>query len=111
MLFRSVTSKRKTRFKQDKGQSQALRQLRARHRQGRGARPIHDERPQSQPAFSAKAKQDAQQLVKDYMEIASVLGNSPEREDRVLAINLAKETLFAAQREGLVKPSPDRGRE
>ena len=45
------------------------------------------------------------------MEIARVLGNSPEREDRVLAIDLAKETFLAAQREGMVKPSPDRGRE
>ena len=107
----AVTSKRKTRFQRDKGQSQALRQLRVRHKQGRGVRPMHDERPQSQPAFSAKAKQDAQQLVKDYMEIASVLGNSPEREDRVLAIDLAKEAFLAAQREGMVKPSPDRGRE
>ena len=108
----AVTSKRKTRFKRDKGQSQALRQLRERHHQGRGALPLHDENPQTRPAVSAKAKQEVQQLVKDYMEIASVLGNSPEREERVLAIDLAKETFLAAQREGMVKarPGPERGR-
>ena len=45
------------------------------------------------------------------MELAKVLADSPEREDRVLAMDLAKETFLAAQREGLVKQNPDRGRE
>ena len=59
------------------------------------------------------AKRDVRRLVKDYMELAKVLADSPEREDRVLAMDLAKETFLAAQREGLVKTraDPARGRE
>ena len=44
------------------------------------------------------------------MELAKVLADSPEREDRVLAMDLAKETFLAAQREGLVKTRPDPAR-
>ena len=57
------------------------------------------------------AKREVRRLVKDYMELAKVLADSPEREDRVLAMNLAKETFLAAQREGMTKPAPERGRE
>ena len=52
-------------------------------------------------------------VLQEALELAKVLADSPEREDRVLAMDLAKETFVAAQREGLVKtrPDPDRGRE
>ena len=105
----AVTSRRRTRFVRSKGESQPLRALRARHKQGRGPTPRHDQDPQSQPKAKEVAKRDVQRLVSDYMDLAKVLAASPEREDRVLAINLARETALAA-REGLVKIQPNRER-
>ena len=106
----AVTTRRKTRFARSKGDSQSLRALRTRHQEGRAPKPRHDENPQSQPKASDVAKRDVRRLVKDYMELAKVLADSPEREDRVLALGLAKETFLAAQREGLVKTRPDPAR-
>jgi hypothetical protein len=79
----AVASRRRVRLERQKGQSQAVREMR-----GRGLVPERDKTSRTQPAASTRAKANEQRVLAAYQGIAQALAGSASEQDRSLAQGL-----------------------
>ncbi len=81
----AIATRRRTRLKQEKGEPQATRHMKA-----RGVTPRNQATARPQPKATERAKQNTQEALNDYKTIAETLAQSPASEDRKLATDLVQ---------------------
>lgn len=79
----AVATRRRTRLKREKGESQAVREMKE-----RGIRPNRELTAMTQPEAKAKALGNEKKVIEAYSHIAQALAQSPEQSDRALAHGL-----------------------
>lgn len=79
----AVATRRRTRLKRDKGESQAVREMK-----DRGVRPSREATAMTQPAAKARALENEQRVMHAYIQMAQALATSPDSADQSLAKGL-----------------------
>lgn len=79
----AVATRRRTRLQRDKGESQAVREMKA-----RGVRPDREATAMTQPAAKARALENDQKVMNAYIQMAQALATSPDSADQNLAKGL-----------------------
>ena len=79
----AVATRRRTRLKRDKGESQAVREMKE-----RGVRPQRESTATAQTGARARALENDQRIAQAYRQIAQALATSPDQADRALAQGL-----------------------